>query len=303
MALERVEDGDRIDERIFVNEDLSRPENRINVAMFGVMVQGWFRTWLLSQLGIAGNAIIYPPTNSETMRPDFKIENPDTRETLGWIEVEIGRDPGQLSRYQDHFAEPVKSIRGHAGDVSLVCIVSRLECELDAGTLEPQARLSVLLFRKLIASALSEAASDSKPVWISSKMKEHWLVQALTDSLGDRLDFDLKPMVPGGLKANARGTQGFSLRVFSRIASGREVSVLHIRGGAKEIGFASRARLEHYLPDHGQAIAAWYELIRSMSGEIDIAGMAQVPVRIEKPRFEEHMARFSECLDALSRPA
>ena len=181
MALERVEDGDRIDEGIFVNEDLKRPENRINAAMFEVMVQRWFRTWLLWQLGIAGNAIIYPPTNSETMRPNFTIEDRDTRETLGWIEVEIGRDPGQLSRYQDHFAEPVKSILGHGGDVSLVCIACRLECELDAETLEPQARLSVLLLRKLIANALSEAASDSKPVRVSSKMKGHWLIQALTN--------------------------------------------------------------------------------------------------------------------------
>ena len=303
MTLERLEDGDRIDERIFVNEDLSRPENRINIAMFAVMVQGWFRTWLLSQLGMAGNAIIYPRTNSETMRPDFTIEDPDTRETLGWIEVEIGRDPGQLTRYQDRFAESVKTIWGYAGDVSLECIASRLEYELDAGTLEPQARLSVLLLRKLIANALTEAASDSKPVRVSSTMKEHWLVQTLTNSLGDRLDFDLKPIVPGGLKANARGKQGFSLRVFSRIASGRDVSVLNIRGGATEIGFASRAHLKRYLPDHGEAITAWCELIRRMGGEIDIAGMAQVPIRIAKPRFEEHMAGLSECLYALSRPA
>ena len=40
-----------------------------------------------------------------------------------------------------------------------------------------------------------------------------------------------------------------------------------------------------------------------MGGEIDIAGMEQIPIRIGKPTFEEHMAEFSECLNALSRPA
>ena len=64
------------------------------------------------------------------------------------------------------------------------------------------------------------------------------------------LDFGLKPAVPGYLKANARGEHGFSLRVFSPIASGREVSVLNIRGDAQVIRFASRAHLERYLPEH-----------------------------------------------------
>lgn len=50
-----------IDERIFVNEDLSRPENRINVALFGLMAQDWFRTWLLRSLDMPENAIVFPP--------------------------------------------------------------------------------------------------------------------------------------------------------------------------------------------------------------------------------------------------
>ena len=172
MTLESVEDSDRMDERIFVNEDLSRPENRINIAMFGLMAQGWFRTWLLSQLGIAANAIVYPRTNSEAMRPDFTIEDPDTRETLGWIEVEIGCDLGQSSRYRGRFVEPVKTIWGRAGDVSLECVASRLNGELEAGTLEPQERMSVLLLRKLIGNALTETASGSKPVQVAARQME-----------------------------------------------------------------------------------------------------------------------------------
>jgi len=239
MTLEDYEDADGIDERIFVNEDLSHPENRINVALFGLMAQDWFRTWLLLRLDMPENAIVFPPTNAGAQRPDFTIEDPTTGKTLGWIEVEVGSDEGQLRRYKEYFEKElgekdcVKSICGHGGDLSLECISSRLKSELDAGTLAPQPGLSVRLLRKLIEQALSEVASASKPVPVSEQMRNHWLVRALKHRLGDQLDFDLKLAVPGCLKASARGARGFSLRVFSPIPSEREVSVLHVRGGAE----------------------------------------------------------------------
>ena len=308
MTLEDHEDDDGIDERIFVNENLSHPENRINVALFGLMAQDWFRTWLLLRLGMPENAIVFPPTNAGVQRPDFTIEDPATGTTFGWIEVEIGSDEEQLHRYNEYFErefgkeDSVKSICGRGGDLSLECISSRLKSELDAGTLAPQPGLSVRLLRKLIEQALGEVVSASKPVRVSERMKDHWLVRALTHRLGDRLDFDLKPAVPGCLKANARGESGFSLRVHSPIPSAREVSILNVRGGAEEVCFASRAHLERYLPDHrAEAIATWCTLVRHIGGEIDIVSMTQVPIPVRRPAFEEHAAEFAECLATLSR--
>ena len=248
-------------------------------------------------------AVVFPPTNVGLERPDFTVEYPGTGDTLGWIEVEVGSDPGQRKRYADRFSEPVKTIWGsdsHCCDLSLERIAARLETELAADSLEPQARLSVVLLHKLIIGALSNTRSASKPVTVSDEMKEHWLVRALTDCLGERLDFKLKPAVPGHVKANARGARGLSLRVFSRIASKGDVSVLSIRGGAEEIRFARRARLEKYLPDSSEAIAAWCDLVRRLGGELDVQKPEQVPVRLNGQAFNERKTEFAKCLAALS---
>ena len=82
-------DHDRIGDRIFTNEDLSRPENRINVAMFGVMAQDWFRVWLLSELNLPASSVVFPPTNVGTERPDFTVEDPGTGDRLGWIDPPV----------------------------------------------------------------------------------------------------------------------------------------------------------------------------------------------------------------------
>ena len=222
----------------------------------------------------------------------------------------MGRDEGQLRRYKEHFGKEygkescVKSIYGRSSDLSLECIASRLTSDLDAGTLGPQPELSVRLLRKLIEQALGEATSGSKPVRVSEQMKDHWLVRRLTLRLGDRLDFDLQPAVPGCLKVNARGERGFSLRVYSPIPSGREVSVLYFRCGAKEVRFASRAHLERYLSNHrAEAIAAWCNLVRRIGGDIEIDGETQVPIHIQRTAFEEHETELAKYLVTLSSSA
>ena len=196
VALKDDADTGGINERIFVNEDLSRPENRINVALFGLMARTGSALGCSSSLGMPENAIVFPPTNVGAQRPDFTIEDPDTGETFGWIEVEVGSDEGQLRRYAESFEKEfgredcVKSIWGRGGDLSLVCISSRLESKLDAGTLAPQPGLSVRLLHKLIEQALGEAASTSKPVPVSTIIAQDliWrLGQTLHPPLTERL--------------------------------------------------------------------------------------------------------------------
>ena len=106
---------------IFIREDLSKPENRINVAMFGLMTQDWFRTWFLERLDLSTDAVVYPPVNESGKRPDFRVDSFDGS-VLARIEVELGADPGQVANYAKTFAEPVKSVfgrRSHGGDLSL----------------------------------------------------------------------------------------------------------------------------------------------------------------------------------------
>ena len=95
---------------VFLNEDLSKPENRVNLGLFSLMQQDWFREWFLQKLCLPTDAILYPPINVRGRRPDLKVENGGS--TLAWIEVELGTNAGQAQDYREQFAEPVKTIWG-----------------------------------------------------------------------------------------------------------------------------------------------------------------------------------------------
>ena len=70
------------DSDIFTNEDMSKSENRVNVSLFGLMTQDWFREWVLGKLTLPQDSILYPPTNVQEARPDLKVETPDGSKTL-----------------------------------------------------------------------------------------------------------------------------------------------------------------------------------------------------------------------------
>ena len=57
---------------LFVSEAISKPENRVNLALLSLMQQDWFREWILKRLCLPADAVVYPPTNVGTRRPDFK---------------------------------------------------------------------------------------------------------------------------------------------------------------------------------------------------------------------------------------
>ena len=114
---------------LFLREDLAKPENRVNVALFAMMQQHWFRKWFLKKLDLPIDAIVYPPTNRDNRRPDLKVVNPD-HVTLAYIEIELSEDTTQLEDYQQTFPKiPVRSIcgkRSHGGKLSLEDIARRL---------------------------------------------------------------------------------------------------------------------------------------------------------------------------------
>ena len=62
---------DNIDD-LFVNEDVSKPENRVNLALFSVMQQDWFREWFLKSLDLPSDAVVYPPKNVGESSPRFQ---------------------------------------------------------------------------------------------------------------------------------------------------------------------------------------------------------------------------------------
>ena len=77
---------------LFVKEDISKPENRVNLALFSLMQQDWFREWILKMLCLPTDAVVYPPTNVHGRRPDLKAIRDGSE--LAMIEVELGDEPG-----------------------------------------------------------------------------------------------------------------------------------------------------------------------------------------------------------------
>jgi hypothetical protein len=73
----------------FVHEDLSRAENRINVALFGAQAIPEFWSECRGLLGLTSDAYLERVTLRETpARPDFRI----IQNGIGhkWLEVELG---------------------------------------------------------------------------------------------------------------------------------------------------------------------------------------------------------------------
>ena len=167
---------------LFLSEDLKKPENRINVALFGLMQQDWFRKWFLSELRLPTDAVVYPPTNTKGARPDLKAKGPDGA-TLAWIEVEVGTNVAQAEDYRQRYRpEPVKTLWGKqdsGGDLSLEEIANYLDHQTD---LRPQIGINVQYLRKQIRQALGEHSQSSQRANVSDEMWEDYANDLATSS-------------------------------------------------------------------------------------------------------------------------
>lgn len=259
---------------LFVNEDISKPENRVNLALFSLMQQDWFREWILKELCLPADAVVYPPTNVRGRRPDLKVVSDGSE--VAMIEVELGTNPRQAEDYGVQFCR-VKKIWGrreNPGDLSLEEIGDFLE---QPRCLSPQTEVNVRHLRKLIGEGLSEHSSSGERGNVSEEMRKHPLVVELSRRLGDRLEIDAKRVGIGRLKADTVGKEGFSLKVNRRDTSG-EVALLSISNGAYLI-FPSRQKLERCLPNHQAAVDAYMSLVTEMGCDVD------VPMENSRPRL------------------
>lgn len=249
---------------IFVNEDLSKPENRINVALFGLLGHDWLRSWLLSELDLPAEAVIYPSKNQEEVRPDFKIALNCT--TLAWIEVEVGTDSGQIARYRESLSEPVKAVWGrksHGADLSLEEIAEFLIRRCTASpALTSQVSIQVQHLIEQIEQALDGRSAYHPRNNVSEGMQRHPLFLGLAKRLGTKLKRTTGKAPIGCLKADTNGPKGFSIRVNSTKSTSGTLSLMAISGGHPNVRFPSEIKLRKYLPDHGSQIDSYVSLIR-----------------------------------------
>ncbi len=292
---------------LFTHEDLSKPENRINVSMFGLLSADIFRTWLHSRLGLDPNAVIYPSKNvvkdASGIRPDFVIRHAHTNVILGWIEIECGRDEEQLARFRSRLPERVFAIWGRTvagADLGLDEIAAFIE-SADATSHHPQVRHNLRHLRELIVEALDGPASISyKVAAVSEATLQTPFVRALRAALGDRMMLDLStPIRRGEIRAQTYAEKGFSLRVYSNKATSKSVSILSQSGGRPEVVFQSKAKLDEYLPRGGAAVARLAALVGQLGGDmVGIARDGKTAVSIGKAT--ERAAELAEAICELA---
>lgn len=240
---------------IFVREDIAKPENRVNLALFHLQMNEDFHIWFCSKLCIPTNSLIYPTKNLLGDRPDLAIKNNGT--LLGYIEVELGdENQPQLSAYRKKYQTEnsrVYSITGkshHGSDLSLEEISEFLSERIN-NTPHSQAYLSMLYLRDLI-DAYSDNTASNKRSAVNNEVLNSPFVSRLLEGLKNYApDPDLKKAVPGRYYCDTIGKNGFSLRVYSHIStdSNKSVALLSISSGREYIMFQSVQKYRKYL-DH-----------------------------------------------------
>lgn len=286
---------------IFLNEDLSKTENRINVALFGLLGHDWLRSWLLSELDLPAEAVIYPPKNQEEVRPDFKIALNGT--TLAWVEVEVGTDPAQIVRYCESLNEPVKTIWGRSSDSADLSLEEIAEFMSKRCTASPaltsQVSVQVQHLIEQIEQALDGRSSYQPRNNVSEEMQRHPLFLGLAERLGTKLERTTGKVSIGCLKADTNGPKGFSIRVNSTISTSGTLSLLAISGGHPNVKFPSEIKLRKYLPDHGFQIDSYVSVIRRCGedlGSYTEKKQGRLPYEYLLPEIDE----LVRCLLALA---
>ena len=161
---------------LFLHEYLGRPENRVNVALFSMLQQSWFREWFLQSLGLPLDSIAYPPSNRNDCRPDLKVVDPARLNgaAVAWIEVELSKNTGQIKDYGEKLhPDPIRRLwgkRSHGGDLSLEEVAEFLN---EQTGLDPQTAVNVQQLVELIREGLEGHSSSPGRSALTEEMRSH----------------------------------------------------------------------------------------------------------------------------------
>jgi hypothetical protein len=268
-----------MDHDFFVHEDLSKSENRINVAIFGLLADPTFRRWFQARLGLPENSVLYPPKNATseegtgTGRPDFKVTLGD--EIIAWIEVECGEDAIQLGRFRQLY-RPVPALaiwgrKSFGADLSLEELSDFLAQPHANWDPNGQVAFNVRYLQVMIEEVLHGNVNRAAPrTQVSDLMRDTPFLRDLETALEGRLSFALSGnMRPGEIRADTTKPHGYSIRLYSqRSNQNRSVSVLFRSGGQDQIGFPSEAKLHAYLPRRQSEVRAYAAYVDSIGGSM-----------------------------------
>lgn len=267
---------------IFVNEDVSKPENRVNLALLGLLNNSQFREWIIQRLKLPGDSVFYPPQNvMGTLRPDFVVTSSTREQVHGWVEVELGSENvAQLTEYRKNLKERVISIVGECKpdcrcDLSLTEIAKELEEWLPG--LKAQQKISVEIVITLITRNHTPSRTPQPPNPIIETLP---IMRLFKEHLGHILEFGLPPVLPGRVLITTITQNGWTLRVFAPGALGRSVSLMwDQRLGRGVIRLPSAEHLLRYLPEADDAISDFSQKMRMLGFNIErIKGAQSIAV-------------------------
>lgn len=296
---------------IHFKEDTSKPENRTNLALLSILQIDEIRTYLLRELRLPQESLICPSPNLETeefstsQRPDFVVRD-HSDATIGYIEVELGpEDKAQINGYRSCTNYPVLSIVGKASyspaDLSLEEIYKHA-LSVKPKHLRRQQSVSLELFCRLVKYYVIDGnfKPSSARASLSDKMLRSPLVQMIYSHFGSGniLQADAS-VLPGKIKLDTIGENGFSLRVFSNETGSNGVSLMNRSQGREVINFPSLKKLLKYLPYREEACRRYAQLIAEL-GAKDILKLperkiARLPLRV----VEDNFTQFADAIEQL----
>ncbi len=264
---------------IHFKEDTSKPENRVNISLFHLMMVDDIKSFVFDKLKIPRTSLLYPSPNLTTeefdinLRPDYVVTN--GTEPIAYIEVEIGpEDKSQLVRYRSEQRLPVYSIIGKRSygdcDLSLEEIYSFLK-SIQPKFKGTQSYQSIHLLTTLIDYyVIQENVYHQKPIPLSDAMKRSKLVSQISEYFGKGRVLENAPIERNKIMFNTRADNGLSLRIYSPETNSGGLSLLNRTAGREVIYFPSEKKLLKYLPDRKTAVLNYTAFISKL-GAIEIS--------------------------------
>ena len=292
--------GPTIGGAIFTSEDISKPENRCNLAIFHLLAHEPFHTWFCARLGLDTFAVLYPRANEDGVRPDFVAHDPHGG-VLGAVEIELGgENRPQLASYRARYPR-VFSITGRRGEghLSLWDIHDYFRERLPSLAFH-QLELSARYLLQLIETATTSSGSTTRQP-VSAATLAHPFIATLLDLLADigPLNGTTRP-TPGRVYWDTVAESGFSLKVFTPKGHARHLALLSRSGGRSTIRFQSREKYLDYLSHKPVQALAWCDFIEQ-TVRAPISGLGKdSPVEMPMDDVAPFLPRLVEQVRALA---
>lgn len=239
-------------------EDTSKPENRVNITLFHLLMIKEFKSFIIQKLGLDVDCVVYPAPDlvtdefSTNDRPDFKVEI--NGKLVAYIEVELGKDLAQVKKYKDKTPDDIEiycifgkiSDGGNLSLEEIYSFVKKIQVGFPRNT---QEYWSMELLLKMVKYYVIDGNfnSNNKRTSISPAMRDSALITAFYECIGSQYIIEGTKAEKGKLLIDTVKENGFSVRIFARNSSSGSFSLMNRSGGRETINFPAHVKMKKYI--------------------------------------------------------